>query len=134
MDFIDHNHRALAAELNRAAFDLGRCAACADGVHAEARLLEALEAIGVRLRRQCHCEEQLMRAMDYPALEEHRAQHDQLLGEYADMLRQMQRGCRKGLAMQALAALKRWLSRHALREDKALAAFIHQNGGSAAVI
>lgn len=132
-EFIDHNHRALAAELNRVAFDLGRCAACADGVGAEARLLNALEALGGRLRRQCHCEERLMLEMDYPAFDQHKAQHELVLADYAEMLAQIRRGCRKSIAMQALAALKRWLSAHALSEDRALAAYLHRNATAAAV-
>jgi len=127
VDFMDRDHRSLAAHLSRIAQDLENRSD--SGVAPDpARLVAGLEAFGVRIRGSFRREEDVMSEADYPRLAEHKVEHDLLLAEYAAMLREVRSAGGARLDLGGLAALKQWLIGHALDADKSLAAFLHAEG------
>ena len=133
VDFMDDDHRALAALLDDLAHrhgpphlgtgrDLGSAAAPAGTLIADlARLAEHTRAHFER-------EEQAMRAADFPGLPEHKSEHDQLLAELAVIHRQTTAGALERLDTETLLGLKDWLLGHLLELDRELAEFLRTAG------
>jgi hemerythrin len=128
VDFMDRDHRALAAQLSRLAEDLEIRSDTDGGAPNAVRLIVGLEEFGVLIRRSFRREEDVMFEADYPRLAEHKVEHDLLLAEYAAMMRELRSVGSTRLDLGALAALKQWLIGHALDADKSLAEFLHAEG------
>lgn len=124
VDFMDEDHRCLAAILNHIAPDICRCAQGGWTWAVGARLLSRLETLGAHTREHFRREEQVMRASDYPAFAQHKAEHDLLLAEYTVMLRDIRGAGPQSLELGTLNALKQWLIGHVLHDDKALADYL----------
>lgn len=135
VDFMDDDHRCLAAILSRIPPDLRRCADSGWNCAVNARLLSRLEALGAHTREHFRREEQAMRDSDYPAFAQHKAEHDLLLAEYTLTLRDIRSAGPQSLELGTLDALKQWLIGHVLDDDKALADYLLSNtAGATAVI
>jgi hemerythrin-like metal-binding protein len=132
VDFMDEDHRCLAAILNHIAPDICRCAEGGWNWAIGARLLSRLETLGAHTREHFRREEQAMRASDYPAFVQHKAEHDLLLAEYTVMLRDIRSAGPQSLELGTLNALKQWLIGHVLDDDKALAEYLLSNAAAAA--
>jgi len=61
-------------------------------------------------------EESLMRIFEYPGYNEHKAQHEELLQEVADLQEKIKGG--GSISFQLLHFLKMWLTQHIMDSDK----------------
>ncbi|MEH6471692.1 MAG: bacteriohemerythrin [Halopseudomonas sp.] len=71
-------------------------------------------------------EEELMRSIDYPEYDAHKALHDALM----DKVWALYMRCNEGssdLAFELLVFLNDWLVNHILEKDKAITAYVRQN-------
>jgi len=84
---------------------------------------EALEVTVAEAFRFAHahfgCEEQLMRAYDYPGIAQHRAEHASLLQEIGTLIERHDKSPREMLLFTC-----KWLMSHSLLEDRSLAQHI----------
>ncbi|MGB5833476.1 MAG: hemerythrin domain-containing protein [Thiohalocapsa sp.] len=124
VDFLDEDHRCLAALLNHVAADLWRCADAGPSSAASASLMPRLESLGAQMHKHFRREEAIMRETDYPLFFGHKSEHDLLLAEYTVMLRDISSDGLRGLEPSTLEALKEWLIAHTLGDDKALAEYL----------
>lgn len=69
-------------------------------------------------------EEDVMRQIGYPGLEEHRALHAELVSELDDIIEQHKMGGSHDLSNQTLQFLEDWLTHHILIEDKKIGKFV----------
>ncbi|HYC41612.1 MAG TPA: bacteriohemerythrin [Noviherbaspirillum sp.] len=69
-------------------------------------------------------EEDLMRKMGYPGLEEHKAEHEKLLLQVLELQKKFQSGAAT-LSIQVLHFLRDWLINHIGKSDKELALATH---------
>jgi hemerythrin len=132
VDFMDEDHRCLAAILNHIAPDICRCAEGRWNAAIGARLLSRLESLGAHTREHFRREEQAMRASDYPDFAQHKAEHDLLLAEYTVMLRDIRSTGPQSVELGILDALKQWLIGHVLHDDKAFADYLLNQPAAAA--
>jgi hemerythrin-like metal-binding protein len=104
---VDHEHRELIATINRLA------EACGAGDDAVARFLGELHA---RIAAHFALEEKVMKARRYDQFDDHKADHERLLGEIRDIMDAHEAGDRSDTA--ALGAdLDVWFSEHFRSKD-----------------
>lgn len=77
-------------------------------------------------RAHFHREEEAMEGAGYPGLEGHALEHERLLQEAADLLRQFNAGAISALAFPTF--IKNWLIGHIRETDRKYAACLRQNG------
>ncbi len=77
-----------------------------------------------------HAEELVMRLHQYPAFEEHAAEHVRLIREMNELLRQNAAGTLE-ITLELADRLRRTLTNHLRGTDHALAAFMHREGAAA---
>lgn len=111
IDEIDEDHRKLITYLN----DLFAACFAAQG---PAVLKGTLEAMQRYTREHFSHEEDVMRKVGYPGLEEHRAQHAELISELDDLVDEFEHGADHGLSNKTLQFLEDWLLHHILIEDR----------------
>lgn len=81
-------------------------------------------------RRHFKNEEALMRAHDYPRLEEHHYEHVMLLAELQELTREIESGG-KPFTLDTLTALKHWQIYHVIYSDKLFANYMKHQSQSA---
>lgn len=114
---IDEDHRQLVKCLD----DL--FAACFAG-QGPSVLTEVLERLKRYTREHFSHEEDFMRKVGYPDVEEHRAMHAELVSELDDIIEQHKRANGHELSNQTLQFLEDWLAHHILIEDKKIGQFL----------
>lgn len=125
--FMDDDHRALAARLNRLARDYGAGASLPPYPIRQPQappLQAALAELARHAREHFQREEDLMRTDGYPGLSDHKSEHDQLLAELSIVARGLRDSGRQWLDAELLDSLKDWLLGHVLEQDRALAEFL----------
>lgn len=108
---LDADHRQLIQYLN----DL--FAACFAG-QGPAVLKDTLKSVQRYTRVHFAREEDVMRKMNYPGLEEHRQRHAELVSELDDLIEEFNQGANHDLSNKTLQFLEDWLLHHILIEDK----------------
>jgi hemerythrin len=129
--FMDEDHRALAAMLNRLARDYRSWAglpACPIRRPDAPPLLDALAELAQFTREHFQREEEVMRIDGYSALPDHKSEHDQLLAELISLSRELRDSGRQWLDADLLAFLKDWFLGHVLEMDRELADFLKRPG------
>jgi methyl-accepting chemotaxis protein/hemerythrin len=116
---FDEDHQHLADLLNRIHAALVQRRDRAEATQLLGRLLQ-------EARDHFTKEEAALHATDYPEAEEHIAEHQLLLREGADLLRQFQAGSISGLAFPNF--LKHWLIGHIKDSDRKYSAFLRRKG------
>ena len=114
---IDEDHRKLVKCLD----DL--FTACFAGQGPQV-LTEILERLQLYTRQHFSHEEDFMRKVGYPEVEDHRAMHGQLVSELDDIIEQHKLGGSHDLSNQTLQFLEDWLTHHILIEDKRIGKFL----------
>lgn len=129
--FMDEDHRTLAAMLNRLARDYGTRAGLPPYPVRRPNappLTEALAELAQHTRAHFQREEEVMRTDGYPALPDHKSEHDQLLAELSVLARELRQSGRQWLDVQLLDSLKDWFLGHVLELDRQLADFLKRPG------
>lgn len=116
---FDEDHQRLGDLLNRIHGALTHRRDRVEAAHLLERLLQ-------EARDHFAKEEAALQATDYPDAEEHIAEHQLLLREGADLLRQFQAGSISGLAFPNF--LKHWLIGHIKDSDRKYAVFLRRKG------
>lgn len=129
--FMDEDHRALAATLNRLARDYGsRIGLPPYPIRRPDAppLLDALAKLSQDARDHFQREEEVMRIDGYPGLPDHKSEHDQLLAELSALTRELRDSGRQWLDVDLLDSLKDWFLGHVLELDRELADFLKRPG------
>ncbi len=115
---IDEDHRKLVGIFN----ELNRAVTAGESTDYLAATLE--ELINCTVWHFSH-EERLMLKHRYAGIEEHKAEHSELIQSAKDLQRQLlQAG--QGVAQEQITYLERWLTGHILTTDQQLGAFLAQ--------
>jgi len=117
IDEIDEDHQKLIKYLN----DL--FTACFAG-QGPVVLKDTLQQVQLYTRQHFSHEEDVMRASGFPGLEEHRAQHAELVSELDDLIDEFEAGGDMDLSYKTMQFLEDWLLHHILIEDKKLGKYI----------
>lgn len=122
---MDDDHRRLAALLDGIAGEIGEDGEpIGDGF----ALLPRLLVLGRATRAHFAREEALMRTADYPHLAAHKCEHDLLLAEFTELVREVAVRGADGLDRETLGALKAWFLGHLLDSDRRLALYLRGVG------
>ncbi len=117
---IDEDHRKLVGIFN----ELNRAVTAGDAADYLAATLE--ELINCTVWHFSH-EERLMLKHRYEGIEEHKAEHRELIQSAKELQQQLlQAGA--GVAEEQITFLERWLTGHILTTDQRLGAFLAQKG------
>ncbi len=115
---IDEDHRKLVGIFN----ELNRAVTAGDATDYVAAALE--ELINCTVWHFSH-EERLMLKHRYDGIEEHKAEHRELVQGARELQQQLLTGG-QGVADEQIAFLDRWLTAHILTTDQRLGAFLAQ--------
>jgi hemerythrin len=74
-------------------------------------------------------EKEIMRGNNYPSLDEHLSQHDEMILKLAEVESKHARG-QFGLCSELIIFLREWLTKHICESDKALAEYIDSCGSN----
>jgi len=124
VDFMDQDHRLLAASLNQIAPHLLPSSDRRWPWSGAEQLLAGLDALAARTREHFRREEIVMRLSGYPGLAEHQAEHALLMAELTVMLRDVRNAGPAGMELGLFTALKQCLLGHMLDDDRALARYL----------
>jgi hemerythrin-like metal-binding protein len=113
---IDHDHQILLTLINQLINDENR----SDRLAVEFVMDELINYAFTHFKR----EEQLMKEMEYPELDNHRKIHDLMTSEVIVMQKKLNIGFTPALGEEVSLYLKKWLSIHILREDKKYSLFL----------
>ncbi len=116
---LDQDHQFLAELLNQMHVALIQ-------KRDRAQAVQLLDRFVQDVRRHFNAEEAALEEAGYPELEAHVAEHQLLLTEAADLLRQFQAGSISGLAFPNF--LKHWLIGHIRDSDRKYAACLRRKG------
>lgn len=130
IDWVDRDHRDVARLINRLA---DACGVGQISGHdqdplapgsAPAVRKAALDDLIDRMREHFEAEENLLRAIDYPALQAHGCEHAMQLAELSEVRRELR--AHGSLCPETLQGIKRWFLEHAITEDSRYARFYHR--------
>ena len=117
IDTIDNQHRELFSWANAVSDD--------DVVADEKKLNEALSNLDRYVDYHFRTEEQAMNTYKYDRLEKHKAQHNRLVREVAELYGRLKReGASKGLMVELQYMFADWFSLHIKEWDKPFATFL----------
>ncbi len=97
------------------------------GKHAQLAVRETLKQLLAYTQRHFADEEALMRSVEYPQFEEHKALHDELMDKVWGMYSRCQKGD-EDLSIELLVFLNDWLTEHILEKDRAIGRYIRELG------
>lgn len=116
IDLLDAEHREMVRLINRLA-----------SPDDDAPLAGRLGALIDHLRRHFHAEQEFLRAIDYPEIDEHCREHAMQLAEFVDLSRTLAGdGARRVLNEEDMQAIKLWFFNHVIAQDRRFAAFYHE--------
>lgn len=113
---IDADHKMLLGYIN----DLFIACAASQG---PAVLSKTLCQVQRYTREHFVHEEDLMRKMGFPGLDEHRSAHTELVSELDDLIDEFEAGASHDLSNKTLQFLEDWLLHHILIDDKKIGRF-----------
>ena len=117
IDAIDNQHRELLSWANAISDD--------DVVADEKKLNEALSNLDRYVDYHFRAEEKAMTTFKYDRLEKHKAQHNRLVLEVAELYGRLKKeGASKGLMVELQYMFADWFSLHVKEWDKPLAIFL----------
>jgi hemerythrin len=120
---IDEQHKVLVGlvnEMHRAIHEH----------HGSETARQILDRLGDYTRIHFAVEESLMRIFDYPGYDEHKKQHEELIGQFRQYQAKVQSGTAK-ISFELLHFLKLWLAQHILESDKEYAPHMLKLGAKA---
>jgi hemerythrin-like metal-binding protein len=100
--------------------------------HGASALLAALDALGEAAREHFRREEDLMAAIGYEDIAEHRTEHALLMAEYADLVRRWGQNRRPVLDALTQEIIRDWILDHILGADREFATAFHALKGQCA--
>ena len=117
IDWIDDDHREIAAMLNRLVEVNGRALTQDPGL-APRGVLSVLDALLERTRQHFQAEEAFLRTIRFPGYEGHRCEHVMQLAEFTDLRRALEQDRSACLSADTLEEFKRWFFNHVVVEDR----------------
>ncbi|WP_295443433.1 hemerythrin family protein [uncultured Thiodictyon sp.] len=117
IDWIDDDHREIAAILNRLV-EVNGHPLTQDPEIAQCRVFIVLDALIERTRRHFQAEEAFLRTIRFPGYEGHRCEHAMQLAEFADLRRSLEQDGAMRLSPDTLEEFKRWFFNHVVVEDR----------------
>jgi hemerythrin len=124
IDVLDMEHRALIEHLADICHRFGPAASPRRSGDAFA-LIDALSDLGEAVREHFKREEELMQAVDYEDIAEHRTEHALLMAEYTDLLRHWRAEGLHLLDETAQESVRDWILDHILGADRDFAKAFH---------
>ena len=117
IDWIDDDHREIAAMLNRLV-EVNGHPLIQDPDIAQCRVFVVLDALIERTRRHFQAEEAFLRSIRFPGYDGHRCEHSMQLAEFADLRRSLEQDGATRLSPDTLDEFKRWFFNHVVVEDR----------------
>ena len=117
IDWIDDDHREIAAMLNRLVEVNGHAVTREQDI-ARCQIFKVLDALIERTRRHFQAEEAFLRTIHFPGYEGHRCEHAMQLAEFADLRRSLELDGTSRLSSDTLEEFKRWFFNHVVVEDR----------------
>jgi hemerythrin-like metal-binding protein len=124
IDSVDAEHRELVERFAQICRSFG-AAGAPRGAHMASALLEALDGLGEAAREHFRREEDLMAAIGYEDIAEHRTEHALLMAEYADLVRRWSQKGRPVLDSLTQETIRDWILDHILGADREFATAFH---------
>ena len=117
---IDEQHQKLFDVVNRLQLSMkeGR---------AKETFSELLRAVAEYAIYHFLNEENYMRQLEYPGMDDHKAQHDTFVAKVLELQSQMEQG-RLFLSIEMISFLSDWIHDHVLGTDQELGPFLHAQG------
>lgn len=117
---IDDQHKVLVDLLNELHFAISdhRGSAECRGI---------LDRLAEYTRVHFAVEESLMRILEYPDFDNHKHEHEALLGQVVDLIQKLDSGKAK-ISFELLHFLKAWLTKHILGSDKQYGDYFRARG------
>jgi len=119
---IDEQHKVLVGLINE----------MHDAIH-DRHGSEAVQGVLTQLadytRIHFAVEESLMRILNYPGYEEHKAQHEELVGHMVELQEKVAAG-KTAIGFELMHFLKVWLTKHIMDDDKQYSAHFISAGAS----
>lgn len=120
IDWIDEDHRELAAMLNRLV-EVNRHAATQDPNTVGGEVFTVLDALIERTRRHFQVEDAFLREIRFPGYDGHCCEHIMQLAEFADLRRTLGDAGNACLSEETLDGFKRWFFDHVIVADRGFA-------------
>ena len=114
---LDYEHRCLIEDINKLHREL-RENASAEGIKA------TLGSIYSRMQAHFALEERVMASHKYAHFQDHKAEHERLLDEYAERMTKFQRAPDPGDQKAMETVLRGWIVDHILTTDKKMSLMI----------
>lgn len=117
---IDEQHKVLVGLLNDLHFAIS-------SHRGSAECRGILDRLAEYTRVHFAVEESLMRILDYPDFENHKHEHEALLGQVVELLHKLDAG-KASISFELLHFLKAWLTKHILGSDAQYGTYFHSRG------
>jgi len=117
IDELDYEHRCLIEDINKLHRELLE--------HVDMDPIEdTLGRIHARMNAHFALEEHVMISHDYPYFPEHKAEHEQLLEEYTELMTKFEREPDLGERVAIVGILRQWIVNHILTSDKKMSLMV----------
>lgn len=117
---IDDQHKVLVELLNELHFAIS-------GHRGSTECRSILDRLVEYTRVHFAVEESLMRILEYPDFDNHKHEHEALLGQVVELIQKLDSGQAK-ITFELLHFLKAWLTKHILGSDKQYGDFFRARG------
>lgn len=117
---IDEQHKVLVGLLNE-------LHSAISGHRGSAECRGILDRLAEYTRVHFAVEESLMRILDYPDHDNHKHEHELLIGQVVDLQQKLDVG-KTAISFELLHFLKAWLTKHILGSDKEYGVYFHARG------
>ena len=114
---LDYEHQCLIEEINKLHREL------LEHVDID-RICDTLGRIHSRMQAHFALEEHVMMSHEYPHYSEHKAEHERLLDEYAELMTKFEREPNLGDREAIESILRRWIIDHILTSDKKMSLMV----------
>ena len=114
---LDHEHRCLIEDINKLHRDL------LEHVDVD-RIKGTLGSIHARIQAHFALEEHVMVSHEYPHYPEHKAEHEQLLDEYTELMTKFERDPNLSDREAIQGVLCQWIVSHILTSDKKMSLMV----------
>ena len=114
---LDYEHRCLIEDINKLHREL------LEHVDMD-RIEDTLGRIHARIQAHFALEEHVMVSHEYPHYPEHKAEHEQLLDEYTELMTKFERDPNPGDRVAIEGILRQWVVDHILTSDKKMSLMV----------
>lgn len=117
IDELDYEHQRLIEDINKLQRQLLK--------HVDMdRIEDTLGSIHARMQAHFALEEHVMLSQEYSHYTEHKAEHEQLLDEYAEFMTKFEKDSNPGNRETVVGMLRQWIVDHILTSDKKMSLMV----------